>query len=327
MTGQNLLSPSLSYKPFRYPWAFEAWKVQQSVHWLPEEIPMGEDVKDWNGKLTDSEKYLVTQIFRLFTQQDTEVENAYIDLYMPRFKPTEVRMMLSAFTNMESIHQAAYSHLLDTIGMPETEYAAFLEYEEMAAKHEFLKRFNMDDHFNTALSMAVFAGFTEGLQLFASFAMLLNFPRHNLMKGMGQVVTWSVRDETLHVQSITQLFKTYMSEFGSLIDKKGVAEAIHQACHEIVANEDRFIELAFKMGPMTGLTAEEVKQYIRFIANRRLEALELDPLFDVPKNPLPWIDDMMNAVEHANFFENRATEYSRAATTGTWDEAFASMAG
>lgn len=319
----NLLSPSPVYKPFRYPWAFEAWKTQQSLHWLPEEIPLGDDVKDWNNNLSGTEKYLVTQIFRLFTQQDTEVENAYIDLYMPRFKPTEVRMMLSAFTNMESIHQAAYSHLLDTIGMPETEYAAFLEYEEMAAKHEFLKRFNMDDHYNTALSMAVFAGFTEGLQLFASFAMLLNFPRHNLMKGMGQVVTWSVRDESLHVESITRLFKTYMQEFGHQIDKPAVADAIHLACREIVENEDRFIDLAFRMGPVNGLTAAEVKQYIRFIANRRLIGLELDPIYDVPSNPLPWIDEMMNAVEHANFFENRATEYSRGATLGTWDEAFA----
>lgn len=323
MSRPTLLTPSISYKPFRYPWAYEAWKVQQSLHWIPDEIPLGDDVKDWNNNTTDTERYLVTQIFRLFTQQDTEVENAYIDLYGPRFKPTEVRMMISAFANMESIHQAAYSHLLDTIGMPETEYAAFLEYEEMAAKHNFLKRFNMDDHFNTALSMAVFAGFTEGLQLFASFAMLLNFPRHNLMKGMGQVVTWSVRDETLHVLSITQLFKTYMQEFGSEIDKPAVAAAIREACIEIVQNEDRFIDLAFRMGPMKGLTAEEVKQYIRFIANRRLEGLELDPLYEIPRNPLPWIDDMMNAVEHTNFFENRATEYSRASTQGTWDEAFA----
>lgn len=318
----NLLTPSPSYKPFRYPWAYDAWKIQQSLHWLPDEIPLHEDVKDWNTKLDATQKFVVTQIFRLFTQQDTEVENAYIDLYMPRFKPTEVRMMLSAFTNMESIHQAAYSHLLDTIGMPEVEYSMFLRYEAMAAKHEFLKHFKMNDHHSTLVSMAVFAAFTEGLQLFASFAVLLNYPRQNLMKGMGQVVTWSIRDETLHVQSIMKLYHEYRREFGRYVNLKAVETAIYGACQQIVENEDRFIDLVFEHGEPPGLTATELKSYIRFIANKRLQGLELFPLYDVSQNPLPWIDDMVNAIEHTNFFENRATEYSRSATEGDWGDVF-----
>lgn len=322
MSVNNLLTPSEAFKPFRYPWAYDAWLTQQRVHWLPEEIPLGDDVRDWNNVLTAPEKNLVTQIFRMFTQSDVEVENAYIDLYMPRFKPTEVRMMLSAFTNIETIHMAAYSHLLDTIGMPETEYSAFLEYKEMAAKHEFLKGFSMQNHHSTALAMAVFAGFTEGLQLFASFAILLNFPRNNLMKGMGQVVSWSVRDESLHVDSIARLFHTYMQEFGHEIDRARLTLAIHAACVSVVENEDRFIDLAFEMGPVNGLTADLVKQYIRFIANRRLRQLGMKEIYRVDSNPLPWVDEMTNAVEHTNFFENRATEYSRAASQGTWDEAF-----
>ena len=81
-------------------------------------------------------------------------------------------------------------------------------------------------------------------------------------------------------------------------------------------------DLAFEMGPMEGLTAKEVKEYIRFIANRRLAQLGLDPIYGVDKNPLTWLDTMLNAVEHMNFFEGRATEYSKASTKGNWSEAF-----
>lgn len=193
----GLFTPSAAYKPFRYPWAYEAWKAHEvEMHWSFHEVPLGDDVKDWGNKLNDSERNLINQIFRLFTQADVEVENAYLDLYMPKFKPTEIRMMLSSFAAREAMHQASYSYLLDTLGMPETDYAAFREYKEMSDKCEYLKQFNMDTPHNTALSMAVFGAFTEGLQLFASFAILLNFPRFNKLKGMGQIVTWSIRDET-----------------------------------------------------------------------------------------------------------------------------------
>ena len=134
----GLLTPSLAYKPFRYPWAYDFWKKQQQVHWMPEEVPLGEDCKDWAVKLSDEERNLLTQIFRFFTQSDVEVGANYMTNYMPRFKPVEVSMMLSAFSNMETIHIAAYALLLETIGMPDTEFSAFMEYQEMAAKHDYL---------------------------------------------------------------------------------------------------------------------------------------------------------------------------------------------
>ena len=170
----GLLRPSHSYKPFRYPWAYEFWQRQQQVHWLPEEVPLGEDCKDWATKLTDKERNLLTQIFRFFTQSDVEVGANYMENYMPLFKPVEVRMMLSAFSNMETVHIAAYALLLETIGMPDSEFSAFMEYEEMAAKHDYLGKFGVETEKDVLTSMAVFGGFTEGLQLFASFAMLMN---------------------------------------------------------------------------------------------------------------------------------------------------------
>ncbi|GBQ70008.1 ribonucleotide-diphosphate reductase subunit beta [Ameyamaea chiangmaiensis NBRC 103196] len=317
----NLLTSNPVYKPFRYPWAYDAWLTQQRVHWLPEEVPLADDVKDWHRSLTPGEQHLVTQIFRFFTQSDVEVNNCYMKHYSQVFKPTEVLMMLSAFSNIETIHIAAYSHLLDTIGMPEAEYSAFLKYKEMKDKYDYMQAFSVDNKHEIAKTLAAFGAFTEGLQLFASFAILLNFPRFNKLKGMGQIVSWSVRDETLHCLSIIRLFRVFVRENPEIWTDR-LRNEITEACSIIVEHEDAFIDLAFEMGAVEGLDADQVKSYIRFIADRRLTQLGLDPLFNTTNNPLPWLDEMLNAVEHANFFENRSTEYSRASTAGTWEEAF-----
>jgi ribonucleoside-diphosphate reductase beta chain len=295
--------------------------MQQRIHWLPEEVPLADDVKDWKQKLTAVERNLLTQIFRFFTQSDVEVNNCYMKHYARVFQPTEVQMMLAAFSNMETVHIAAYSHLLDTIGMPEAEYSAFLHYREMKDKYDYMRQFGVETKDDIAKTLAVFGAFTEGLQLFASFAILLNFPRFNKMKGMGQIVSWSVRDETLHTQSIIRLFKTFVAE-NSEIWTQDLQRELYIACETIVTHEDAFIDLAFELGGVEGLDAAQVKRYIRYIADRRLGQLGLQPLYRTERNPLPWLDAMLNGVEHTNFFENRSTEYSKAATRGTWEEAF-----
>ena len=205
--------------------------------------------------------------------------------------------------------------------MPETEYSAFLKYKEMKDKYDYMQGFNVKSKRDIAKTVAVFSAFTEGLQLFASFAILLNFPRQNKMKGMGQIVTWSVRDETLHCNSMIRLFREFIKENPDIWDEK-LKKDIYEACRTIISHEDAFIDLAFQMGPLKGLTAEQVKQYIRWIGNRRLQQLGLEKIYDIKSNPLTWLDTMLNAVEHMNFFEGRATEYSKASTKGTWSEAF-----
>jgi ribonucleoside-diphosphate reductase beta chain len=317
----SLLDAKPIYKPFHYPWAYEAWHIQQKIHWLPEEVQLGDDINDWKNNLSPGEKHLLTQIFRFFTQADIEVNNCYMKHYAKVFQPTEVQMMLAAFSNMETVHIAAYSYLLDTIGMPETEYMAFLKYKEMKDKYDYMHKFNTNSPKDIALTLAVFGAFTEGLQLFSSFAILLNFQRFNKMKGMGQIVTWSVRDETLHTNSIIRLFKTFIKENPEVWDEE-LRSTLYEACATIVHFEDAFIELAFEVGDIEGLTARQVKQYIRYIADRRLMQLGLKEIYMADHNPLPWLDEILNGVEHANFFENRVTEYAKAATTGTWEDVF-----
>ena len=318
----SLLDAPHIYKPFAYPWAYEAWQMQQRIHWLPEEVPLADDVKDWKTTLKPSEKHLLTQIFRFFTQADIEVNNCYMKNYSRIFKPTEVQMMLAAFSNMETIHIAAYSHLLDTLGLPDTEYQAFLKYKEMKDKYDYMQQFGVESKDAIARTLAAFGAFTEGLQLFASFAILLNFQRFGKMRGMGQIVAWSARDESLHTESIIRLFKTFVSE-NPEVRTTELDTDLYKICDTIIMLEDNFIDLAFGVGGIEGLTAEEVKNYIRYIADRRLQQLGLNEVYNIAKNPLPWMDEILNGVEHTNFFENRVTEYTKAATTGTWEEAFA----
>lgn len=314
----SLLTPSVGYKPFRYPWAYDYWLLQQQVHWLPEEVPLGKDIQQWHKELSEVERSLLTHIFRLFTESDKEVNDNYMDKYAQVFKPTEVKMMLAAFSNIETVHIAAYSHLLDTVGIPESEYEAFLKYKAMKDKSDFLHTFNVDTPLEMALTLAVFAAFVEGLQLFASFAMLMNFPRFNKMTGMGQIISWSIRDESLHCEGMIRLFKQFCLETFGPVYPPELVQAIINSMHHIIELEDAFIDQAFELGPVEGMTPEDIKKYIRFTADWRLEQLGLAPVFNIGKHPLPWLPPLINGQEHANFFEQRATEYSKGATQGEW---------
>ena len=303
------------YKPFDHPWMFDYYVQQNQMHWFPEDVPLHNDVQDWQY-LSDKEKNLLTQIFRLFTQSDVDVSTGYVDRYMRIFKKPEARMMMGAFNNMESIHQHAYSLLLDTVGMPEVEYKAFAEYEAMADKHEYINAVKVakGDRKSIAKALAIYSAFTEGLQLFSSFIILLNFPRFGKMKGMGQIITYSIRDESMHVEAMTKLFREFIQENIDLWTDDFKAE-IYQACREMVDLEDRFLDLVFEQGDIPGLTKKEMQQYIRYIADRRLLQLGLKTNYNVKDNPLNWLDDVLG-VEHQNFFEGRATTYMKAGLRG-----------
>jgi len=324
----GLLTPSGSYEVERYPWAYEFWKRQQQTHWMGEEAPLGADIKDWTSeRVTDAERALLTQIFRFFTQSDVEVGDNYLKRYIPLFQPLEIQMMMAAFSNMETVHIDAYALLLKTLGMPNTEFAAFRDYAEMRAKADYMHTFGVGTVADVARTLAMFGAFTEGMALFASFAMLLNFPRHGKMNGMGQIVTWSVRDESLHCEGIIRLFHEWNRETGALTTV--VRDDILDVARTMVDLEDRFIDLAFALGEVEGMSADDIKKYVRFIADWRLTQLRLPSLFryfdddeerrQIKAHPLPWIVEILNGVEHANFFEQRATEYSKGATQGSWD--------
>jgi len=319
--NSRLMDERTHFKPFNYPWAYDAWLKHEQAHWLHTEVPMMEDVKDWKKKLTNEEKVFLTNIFRFFTQGDIDVAGGYVKNYLPYFPQPEVRMMLLGFAAREGLHIAAYSHLIETLGLPEITYSQFLEYQEMKDKHDYVTELSSRNGTlaSTAEHIAVFSAFTEGMQLFSSFIMLLNFPRHGLMKGMGQIVTWSIVDETMHAENMIRLFKEFVKENPEIWNDE-LKGKIYTIAEKMVELEDKFIDLSFAGADMRDLTSAEVKQYIRYIADRRLISLGMKGIFKVKKNPLPWVEEMINAPVHGNFFENRVTDYAKGALGGTWDD-------
>jgi ribonucleoside-diphosphate reductase beta chain len=303
---------------------YDKWKQQQQIHWLPQEVPLAGDVQDWASKVTPEEQSLLTHIFRFFTQSDIEVQDNYMTRLGALSWPTEVKMMLSAFANMETIHIDAYSLLIETIGMPEIIYSQFMDYQVLKDKHDSYQEFKIDTEADIAKTLAMFGGFVEGVSLFSSFAMLMNFPRHNKMKGMGQIVSWSVRDESLHCDGITDLFKNFTAETGCLT--RPLKSEIYSMGEMVVQQEDKFIDLAFELGPVEGIEPEDMKKYVRYLTDYRLRNMGLKSIFKVGRaHPLPWLTPLLSGPEHANFFEARATEYSKAATRGDWADVWSDI--
>ncbi len=322
MSKRSVLTPRTYYKPFEYNKPFELYEMSEKMHWLPAEVPMHQDVLDWKTNLTASEKNFLTQIFRLFTQSDLDVAGAYSTQYLPMFPKPEIRMMLLSFASREAVHIAAYSHLIDTLGMPESTYKQFLEYSAMKEKHDLFETFmkpGTSGIHQTTLQIAAFSAFTEGVQLFSSFVMLLNFTRFNKMNGMGQIINWSIKDESLHVEGMTWLFRELIKENRDVWTDE-LKSQIYAIAEKMVELEDKFIELAFNGTEMEGLTPDGVKQYIRYIADRRLIGLGMKGIFKVKTNPLPWVEEILNAPEHSNFFEGRASAYSKGSLTGSWNK-------
>lgn len=324
----GLLDSTVGYNTERYGFAYQCWKKQEQIRWLPEEVPLAKDIEQWESKITNEEKNLLSQIFKMFAQSDIEVMNNYMYNYVGLIKPLEIQMMLGSFANAENTHLEAYALLLKTMGMPASDFEAFTKYSAMKNKVDYFRTFGNKTCADVAITLGIFAAFIEGLSLFASFAMLLNFPRFNKMQGMGQIVTWSIRDESLHIEGMLRLFHEWCKETGTFT--KEVKSCIYDACKRIVSLEKEFAKLAFELGSVEGLTCQDIENYIDYIADYRLVQLKLKPFgkYFIKENgnykqtkdhPLQWLVEMLNGVELSNFFEVRATEYSHS-TEGTWEK-------
>lgn len=311
----SLLESNTTYKPFKYSWAVEKAISHEKIHWGEWEASLQEDVSQWkSGKISPEEKNHILQILKLFTQSDVTVGTNYIEYYLPKFKNNEIRAMLTSFANREFVHQRSYALINDTLGLPEEEFSAFNDVKAMRDKLDFMQ--DIDVHSYQGLAKAVArSAMNEGMSLFSAFVMLLNYQRFGKMRGMCEIVEWSVRDETMHCDGMVQLFRTFCEEHPKIVTDD-FKKDIYQMFRDAVKLEDKVIDLAFQMGDLEGLSAQEVKQYIRYIADRRLIQLGLKGNWKVKENPLPWLDWVLNGASHKNFFEGRVTDYNSAGITG-----------
>lgn len=318
---KNVFGTRDTFKPFSYPWAYDLWLEHEKMHWVSREVPLHEDLRDWRNNLTTSDQLFLTDVFLLFTQGDIDVANGYVQDYLPHFAHPEIRMMLLGFASREATHIDAYSYLIETLGKPDDFYSRFLDIPAMRDKHIFFENVmnGSDDRMHLPLQIAGISAFTEGMFLFSSFAMLLNYPRHGLMKGMGQIITWSILDEQKHVEGLTKIFRTIIDENKEWWNDDMKRE-IYSTAELMTELEIDFISHIFgDLKEIRGLKKSDLIDYIKYIVNRRLIALGMKGIHKVNTNPLPWVDQMISSQNHENFFENRATSYAKGATTGSWD--------
>lgn len=311
----SVLESGSAYRPFQYPWAVDLTIEHDKVFWGEWEAKLQDDVTQWkNGTLSPVEKNHITQILRLFTQSDVAVASNYCTHYIPKFKNNEIRGMLASFASREWIHQRSYALLNDTLGLPEEEFSVFMGYQQLVDKVEFMTDIDVNTQSGLALAVARSA-INEGMSLFSAFVMLINYTRFGKMKGMGEIVQFSIRDETMHCQGMTRLFRTFCEEHPRIVTddfKKDIYNMVRRA----VKLEDKVIDLAYEMGDIEGLSKAEVKQYIRYIADRRLIQLGLKPNFKAKENPLEWLESLTSS-SFDNFFETVVTEYNHSGLQGS----------
>ena len=317
----GLTEYSKTYKPFKYPWAMVAAEEHEKIHWGSWEAKLQEDVNQWKSDtISQDEKEHITQILRIFTQSDVAVGGNYCDIFIRVFKNNEIRNMLLSFANREGTHQRSYALLNDTLGLHESEYSSFLQYEEMAAKIDFMLQPPQkieEESVRIAYELAR-SVCNEGMSLFSAFVMLLNYQRQGKMKGMCEIVEWSLRDETKHVEGMTRLFHEYCKENPQVItdDLKGY---IYSNYEQAVHLEDALVDLVYTQEDIADLSATQIKTYVRYLADRRLLQLGLKPIFGQKKNPLLWLDWVVSGDSFKNFFEGTVTDYNASGMVGHID--------
>jgi glutaredoxin 3 len=317
----GLTEYSKTYKPFKYQWAMQFTEEHEKIHWGSWEAKLQEDVKQWKSKeITSEEKDHITNILRIFTQSDVAVGGNYCDIFIKEFKNNEIRNMLLSFANREGTHQRSYALLNDTLGMHESEYSTFLQFKEMSDKIDFmmqppttLKNKKQRLAFELARSVC-----NEGMSLFSAFVMLLNYQRFGKMKGMCEIVEWSIRDETKHVEGMVQLFHTYCTENPEVVNDT-LKSYIYKNYKLAVALEDSLINLMYSSESILDLSSTDIKAYVRYLADRRLLQLGLKPIFKQKTNPLPWLDWIVSGDSFKNFFEGTVTDYNASGMIGDFD--------
>lgn len=327
----SLFTERLEYKPFEFPVYYtEGWLKQMQAFWLHTEISMQGDVKDWNENLSPSEKNLVGNILLGFAQTECAVSDYWTGMVTKWFPKHEIKQMAMAFGSQETIHAVAYSYLNETLGLED--FKAFLKEPSTAARFEFLMETSADYDNNDLLrnaearkevarSLAIFSAFAEGVALYSSFAVLYSFQMRNLLKGIGQQMKWSVRDESLHSKMGCQLFRHMCEEYPDL--RESVQSQVEEAAALMVEMEMNFIDKMFEMGDLDNLKANDLKEFIKKRANEKLNELGYESIFNYDEkqaSELDWFYHLTGGHTHTDFFAIRPTDYSKAGEDENWDE-------
>ena len=311
----GLFDERIAYKPFEYPEYYtEGWLKQAQAFWLHTEIPMSGDVKDWNESLTAKEKHLVGNILLGFAQTECAVSDYWTQKVVSWFPKHEIQQMAMMFGSQETIHAVAYSYLNETLKLED--YEAFLHEPATAERFDNLVAYSGKSTVGIAKSLAVFSAFAEGVSLYSAFAVLYSFQLRNLLKGIGQQMKWSVRDESLHSKMGCQLFRHMCQEDESLLES--CREDILLAAKTMLVLEENYIDKMFEMGDIEGISSNDLKEFIKKRTNEKLTELgyiDLGSYFAYDEEAagnLDWFYHLTGGHTHTDFFAIRSTDYSKA---------------
>ena len=311
----SLFKKRIPYKPFEYPEYYnDGWLKQAQAFWLHTEIPMQSDVKDWKEKLTVKEKNLVGNILLGFAQTECAVSDYWTQKVVNWFPKHEIQQMAMMFGSQETIHAVAYSYLNETLGLEDFE--AFLHEPATAERFENLVAYDGTDPVGIGKSLAIFSAFAEGVSLYSAFAVLYSFQLRNLLKGIGQQMKWSVRDESLHSKMGCQLFRHMCKENPNLLED--CRDDVITAAKTMLESEEKYIDKMFELGDIENLRAYDLKQFIRKRLNEKLQELgyfDLGEYFAFDENAsenLDWFYHLTGGHTHTDFFAVRPTDYSKA---------------
>ncbi len=319
----GLFDNRVEYKPFEYPEYYtEGWLPQAQAFWLHTEISMSGDVKDWKEKMTEEEKNLVGNILLGFAQTECAVSDYWTQHVTKWFPKHEIKQMAMMFGSQETIHAVAYSYLNETLGLDD--FKAFLHEPATAARFENLVMPRGDSPTDIARSLAVFSAFAEGVSLYSAFAVLYSFQLRNMLKGIGQQMKWSVRDESLHSKMGCRLFRQLCEEFPYV--REQVREDVITAASLMVKLEHDYIDKMFEMGDIEGMSSTDLKHFLRKRTNEKLVELgylDLGDFFaydEKKASNLDWFYHLSGGVTHTDFFAIRPTDYSKAGENEDFDD-------
>jgi ribonucleoside-diphosphate reductase beta chain len=320
----GLLDYRLEYKTkdaqFEYPEAYDFFELQNQVHWLWSEVPMGPDQQDWNLNLTAAEKNVVGNILKSFAQTEVLVNDYWRAKVAKWFPKPEIAMMCAAFSNMEAIHTKAYAYLNETLELED--YVGFLEDKASKDKIDLLtssyvrgvNKKSIQHKKQIARSLAIFSAFTEGVNLFSSFAILLSFKMRGKLKKLGNIVEWSVRDESMHSKAGCWLFREFCKEYPEVVDDE-LKKSIYEAARVAVELESKFIDKVFEQGAIESINPDDLKNFIKNRANVKLGDLGYKQNWkNIDKDGLQrmaWFDNATGGAQSTDFFDSRVTQYSR----------------
>jgi ribonucleoside-diphosphate reductase beta chain len=283
---------------------------------------MGSDIQDWKLKLTGTEKGIIGSVLKGFTQTELLVEEYWSNRVAKFFPKPEIVMASICMANSETIHVKSYSYLNESLGIED--YEAFMYEPTVKAKIDRLINIEGRKKEDIAKSLAVFSAFTEGVSLFSSFAILISFSKRNLLKGVGQIIAFSVKDESLHSDFGCYLFRTFMSENPEIFNDE-LKKEIYQAARDTYELESDFIDNVFSYGDIEGINQTDLKNFIKHRINVKLGDIGFKANYtDIDQDSLKrmeWFDYMTIGVAHDDFFASRVTDYAKGTISSeAWDD-------